>query len=555
MDATFVSIALELFKRLDTPRSLTCYILVKNSEWDQLVHLRADPRTYCTDMTTAFGRTQIEQFHRDYQATELLRKCSGLPTGIDTAAVAVSGFYSAEQQCCSTNVRLSRHISYPVFRTGLEWHADRLIGKARKWINSVLGSPPDWITPRLGPGSVFEASLIGGGGNLTAYDKLNQPPAGTSGALEFKDATLRRFPWLHGSWDQSPEGRSSLCVRGNRFAVVPKDATKDRGICIEPGFNVALQLGLGQVLKSRLCRVGIDLTNGQFHHRDLARIGSRDGSNVTIDLSNASDTVSRSLVELLFPKEWYTLLGALRSPFTRIGSKWVYLEKFSSMGNGYTFELETLVFCSLVHACGGNIGVNSFCYGDDIICPSPVAKDVLALLGYCGFTPNVRKTFLDGCFRESCGGDYLLGRDVTPVRVKSIPSSPQDWIGLHNLIYALEERLGIPLTSLRRRCEDRIPVAIRRCRGPRELGDLVLTDETAVPRVRNGIRYYRVWKPVAQRKKLLYLVQRFGKNIYSKPNSRYRSSTSLAVMLFGYPSDGLSPRGVSGYKVGRVALS
>lgn len=55
-------------------------------------------------------------------------------------------------------------------------------------------------------------------------------------------------------------------------------------------------------------------------------------------------------------------------------------------------------------------------YNDDIVCPSWAAETVIDALENCGFTVNHEKSFYnqDGvCFRESCGGDYYGGYNLT----------------------------------------------------------------------------------------------------------------------------------------------
>lgn len=93
---------------------------------------------------------------------------------------------------------------------------------------------------------------------------------------------------------------------------------------------------------------------------------------------------------------------------------------FSSMGNGFTFELESLLFFTIVKAVSyftGTPGIVSV-YGDDIICPSEIAETVSWVLSYFGFKVNTEKSHITGPFRESCGGHYHYGIDITPFYVK-----------------------------------------------------------------------------------------------------------------------------------------
>lgn len=90
--------------------------------------------------------------------------------------------------------------------------------------------------------------------------------------------------------------------------------------------------------------------------------------------------------------------------------------KFSSMGNGCTFALETLIFASLLHAVGSKIGL---VYGDDITIETELAPALFRLLKFLGFVPNEEKSYTSGPFRESCGKDFFEGHDVTPFYLRS----------------------------------------------------------------------------------------------------------------------------------------
>jgi hypothetical protein len=331
---------------------------------------------------------------------------------------------------------------------------------------------------------------------------------------------------------------------------VPKDARKDRGIAIEPSLNVFYQLAVGKAIRGRLReRTGVDLQLGQDSHRRMAREASRTGLHATIDLSNASDTVSYNLVKILLPEGWFNLVDTLRSPYTLVKGQWVQLHKFSSMGNGYTFELETLVFLAAVaYACylhGESLdrGSNASVYGDDIILPVKASGTLLALLQWMGFKANAEKTFTTGKFRESCGGDYFDGKAVRPYYQKEIPDEPAKWIRMANGI----RRLGRqdPYSDFRwstpwrawLRALDAIPTDIRRLRGPEDLGDLVIHDEREFWQVhrrnRAGMAFLQTWAPVIPKLSLHH----------------WKPDVVLAAALYGIPSDGVPLRGVvSGYR-------
>lgn len=198
-------------------------------------------------------------------------------------------------------------------------------------------------------------------------------------------------------------------VPGGRFSSVPKDNRKRRPINVEPLGNILVQKAIGIALKNALQLSGNDLWCGQADHQQLiADIG-----NATLDLSDASDSISWKLIRDVFPPSFVKLLEKSRSPFSRVNNQWVSLEKISSMGNGFTFEVLTTVLLSLARAIGAK---HARVYGDDIIVPVAQAPELMTVLGLYGFTVNQEKSFVSGPIRESCGaftynGQYLKSFD------------------------------------------------------------------------------------------------------------------------------------------------
>jgi len=215
---------------------------------------------------------------------------------------------------------------------------------------------------------------------------MSNEPAFTPDAWPFL------VPWSGTLWASAccDIGKVPKSVPGNRFMTAPKDATKFRGIAVEPSINVFYQLAYGKVIRARLRRWGINLNDGQDIHRHLAGESSRRGHLATLDLKNASDTISRNLVKLLLPHNWFSVLDSLRSKKTFFKGAYHLLEKFSSMGNGFTFELETLIFLGLISAITGvdRIGDDVFAFGDDLILPVSYSEDVIAMLAFCGLETN-----------------------------------------------------------------------------------------------------------------------------------------------------------------------
>lgn len=505
----------------------------ESGTWDDIVKMRVDPRGY----------TDAETYFRDVSAVSLLRKCSDLPTSFDRRANALKNWWKGEESCKRTNLRLAPFLEDGIALidefSGVYQH---IVG-IRKVVKAILGKAPEKaaLIPRHGPGATYSDKAQ----RSTIADKMNNPASITRGALFFMPEWLETA-WGRSSASASPR-RDPSFVRGNRFATAPKDAEKDRPIGAEPSINIFFQLSLGKVIRRRLKNVGIDLSNAQDTHKQVACEASISGRLATLDLSNASDTVSYSLVKLLVPHDWFELLDELRSPFTSVDGKWIRLEKFSSMGNGFTFELETLIFYSIVRYVEMYLtnedGMDSRAYGDDIICSAEIAQPVIKILNYLGFSINTEKSFVDGPFRESCGGDYFHGQAVRPYYMEEFPCEPETFISAANALRAkITDHFGglgdfaRPWFTLL----DQLPSGIRACRGPQALGDIVIHDDESrwVTRWRSQTKYIRVYRPAR----------------YNKvPLGLFDSDVVLACATYGVPWNRgfLIPRdAVSGYKVG-----
>lgn len=486
------SVALSLMEGLDCPRALTVAILIRYEEWAQLVSLETSPEHYDTPLRYADA----------CQATDFLRKCEGLATGIDTTAAAISKWWWAEKECHKTNIRFAALLEGD--HSLLDERAFGLLDQARKICRWILGErpPPTW-EGKFGPGATVSDTSRA----CTIPDKMSSVPTLSHQCWPYL------VPWSGTKWASASAtlGRTPEFVRGNVYFTVPKDAKTDRSCAKEPSINGFYQLGLGRVMRRRLRSVGIDLETGQVLHGQVARLASKLGHLSTVDLSSASDCVAKNLVKFLLPPLWYEVLDDLRSHSTTgpLGPDGkvitVRLEKFSSMGNGFTFELETVIFLSLVLACcpdSTRVGRDVLVYGDDIIAPTNVTPLLLSVLRYCGFTPNPRKTFYEGSFRESCGSDYYNGEPVRAHFCKKLPQEPADWIALANGIRraAFQNVASLDRWSRFRstwfRVLDQIPTSIRSCRGPEALGDLVVHDEPGRwrLRVRSSIRYVMVYR-------------------------------------------------------------
>lgn len=317
--------------------------------------------------------------------------------------------------------------------SGFPVSARDVIDWCKQQISHLLGDEIPW--DRL-------KGLFSGGASTSVKRGVGTVPRKYQDGTNITESAKMAYMTIASMADGLPH--ELTIVEGNVMFTVPKTAEIDRVACKEPELNMYCQRAVGEYLRSVLRKKGVDLDD-QSVNQGLARIGSVDGSLATIDLSSASDSVTTQIVTELFPFEWTTLLMDLRSPFTFVRGEWHRNEMIASMGNGFTFELESFIFWILVRACSyftrvhGRINV----YGDDIICPVGLRDSVEATLSFFGFTVNPEKSFWAGTFRESCGKHYDLGVDISPFYVKETPKTVPDWIHVLNSLRKWADLGGI----------------------------------------------------------------------------------------------------------------
>lgn len=425
----------ELLKKLDTCLSHRCRDLLARGDYAGYIGLSVDPSTY----------SDWNMFYRDYISISLLSKWQHFNLGVDRAAVAMDKFLLSEKLCAETNNRV-RFFDRGLAKANPD--AYWVLNLARRKIETVLG-PFDWNDAHnhmgFGPGATLDLRRAHGNAQ---YKFGCKKPSVTRDSSVLAACVISQVP----SWSSTISTDTSVTgivdnlniVHGNAVTTVPKNAKTDRVIAKEPTMNMFLQRGIGGVMRRKLKRVGINLDD-QTRNQRLAREGSETGTLATIDLSAASDSVALALVEWLLPEDWVRAIKLTRSPAGELpdGSRIRY-EKVSSMGNGFTFELESLIFYALTYAVMDRRGMgHAPCavYGDDIICPTVCAQELIDVLSLCGFTTNTDKTYVDGPFRESCGKHYFNGRDVTPIYVKERVSTLERKFWFANSISLLAYRI------------------------------------------------------------------------------------------------------------------
>lgn len=270
------------------------------------------------------------------------------------------------------------------------------------------------------------------------FNKFNSRSYITPSCLPYLDALYKGSEFLQSRIARDIQNQPDVQTAvGNMLFTVPKNDTIDRVCAKEPDWNMFFQKGFGGYIRRQLkSRANIDL-NDQSINRNLAREGSINNNLATLDLSAASDSITDELVYMLLPNDWYKHLDSVRSRYTLKDNKLVRWQLFSTMGNGFTFELESLIFYALAWSICYLKGIKGplSVYGDDIICPVGAASELIAVLSYCGFETNQDKSFVEGPFRESCGGHYYNGLDVTPIYIKRPIRTLTDFILFRNKFY------------------------------------------------------------------------------------------------------------------------
>lgn len=386
----------------------------------------------------------------DYQLVKLLSKYPFAGYDQKASQNALDSFMEEDLVTAQVNSRIR------------DWDQNHeLCNELREVVRVILGRPP---TPQevlemgtWGPGTCagypFRSAETG------AEMKFNAQLSMTPGALPMAHAILPHFSvWYRHLTSVYGQQWSSL-VPGNTLQTVPKKFLLDRTIAGEPLWNSWLQAMIGAVMRKRFKRFGWDLDTCWEINQALAREGSMHGDCATLDMKNASNRIAFELVRAVLPESWFAFLNAgrcakmllppylackYRSPHT--------LAMFSSMGNGYTFELESLLFMAVALVAShrkptmfrseddwlkNRISV----YGDDVLLPTQAASGFQEICQEIGMEVNVQKSFVRGPFRESCGLDSYGGVTVRPLLITRRVENGFDLITLANRIRSFAHRL------------------------------------------------------------------------------------------------------------------
>lgn len=416
----------DLCEAIDTPESLKWWLLISHKEYEQMTTLDFEPYLHSSPFSAVMS----------LQLNSLLTKWKGWSrlVQMDRAGAAIRKWRLAEDACRRANQRFQ------------DWNfseqTSRILREARTVVHNILGEEVpvhDWMSEcKWGPGATSSVKRRRG-----LNQKISEVTSCTPMAKPWLDlARLQDIHWFQAVTGLLPDGPfcwtddvvlTEDCV----MELVPKNFKIDRPIAKEPTANSFLQQGLHAIMRKKLKSAGVNLDD-QSKNQELAKRAYK-ARLATIDLSSASDTVCVQLVRFLFPEQWFRALSDLRSPRCRLPTKEVInLEKFSSMGNATTFEIETIVFFSLALACESALGTGFIpsVYGDDIISTDAGGALLTEVLPCLGFTVNLQKSFLEGSFYESCGSYFFQGLAVKPVFFKEeVLASRSSLVRAHNKLY------------------------------------------------------------------------------------------------------------------------
>jgi hypothetical protein len=413
---------------------------------DGLAHLivSRDFKSVCAyELDYCAGYTVNTVLHMR-QALAFFTKLENLDIGVDKEAVARNNFYKSELECLRTNRLFNMTASDDFCFTS---DVRRVLKRAERKIAAVLGPVPSIFSLDLsfGPGATTSVPKR----NACAREKLSAVPSCSINLLPLIPLLYEELPHYFGlheipisqelnlaDWDLTEVSDLPLELSDGRISFVPKNAKTFRTVMTEPTLNALVQSGFGKFISRRLCSIGQN-PRDQSRNQVLAREGSLTGALATLDLSMASDSISSEFVASLLPYEWFSALSLCRTPTVFDNGKVIHLHKFSSMGNGFTFPLQTLIFWALAEASvhySDSPDSRVSVYGDDIIIGVDAVPLMKTVLKSTGFSLNTEKSYWSGPFRESCGKDYYFGFDIRPFYAR-------DWISgeflflLHNFYF------------------------------------------------------------------------------------------------------------------------
>lgn len=317
----------------------------------------------------------------------------------------------------------------------------------------------EWFSPSHSSGSTFEGVsnpaekflLLGADENLETFLKL----IGWHDLLEVDD--LMQSPFLKAGGQKlicsvPAVSRNGYHIPAHFVTFVPKNWKTFRVVSMEPITFMWLQHGAARALQTYLKSRQAPALSAMYcvdteeQNRRAAQLGSKDGSIATIDLSSASDLVPlRYMRELCRDTGLYPFIEHLRTPYAVMPGKVTKtyrdescyeVEKYAPMGSALCFPLESIFFSVVLFGVYRSAVLSNqyskselkrmraslHVYGDDCTVAVELVTPFMQRLAEIGAVVNPDKSFFNAgpshdFFRESCGGEFLNGEDITPARI------------------------------------------------------------------------------------------------------------------------------------------
>jgi len=299
-----------------------------------------------------------------------------------------------------------------------------LLDSARRHCQSVLSRVREYrIIPSHGPGAV-----------TTSKEKWMHRYSSIEYLYPYSD-----WYCLYANRDHAESWSDAADVEHitARLVAVPKDSRGPRLICVHPSEAIWIQQGLRRELERAISLQRYSMgpwPKNHIHFDDqsvngkIALLSSKSRRYATLDMKEASDRISESLVQVLFGRK-YKWFGCCRAQKYVVDKQLNFqplddnIYSYAPMGNATTFPVQSVVFWAICVASLQRQGFRQpgavFVFGDDLEVPTACVEGVINDLESFGLVVNRNKSFWRSHFRESCGVDAFKGVNVTPVRWKT----------------------------------------------------------------------------------------------------------------------------------------
>jgi hypothetical protein len=217
-------------------------------------------------------------------------------------------------------------------------------------------------------------------------------------------------------------GDPSELVWCDRIVAVPKNYKKARIVAPQPLICNTVLYRAQEDLREYIAKAELPIYfRDQLPNQEAAKLGSITGEYATLDMTKASDSIPKVVVEYMFPDNWVKSVEPWIPRYSMLpnGQK-VRHGMWATSGSVITFPTETIWFWGV---CEGirrywklwnprkKWPLQTIVYGDDILVDVQLAETVIEVLRKFGQTVNVEKSYYSKSYkyRESCGVEYYKG--------------------------------------------------------------------------------------------------------------------------------------------------